>query len=308
MNSIEALEAEIRNQTSNVSKFRLRNSPKRCLFVGAGDSYAAGLAAQRAFASKAMCCNPLDFVDDPSIGEGRTVYIISISGRTVANIRAAKVARNKGFSTVAITTSPESPLARSCSEIIQLKYEKAPVTTAGTASFLASMIACLSLAGSVKIPKDVDRLLELAERQADELAHRMRGITGAVIILAEATLLPIAICGCLKLNEVLGLKAFAYSIEEFCHSPLFSIGQGDGIIILGHGRDRGRALAMRLAAEGLLCSHLAISGTGVVEPILHSTFIVQMFALKMAQQRQLQECYFLSNKTLLRVSSDFIYG
>lgn len=307
MNSIEAMEAEIRSQPSNITKFRLRNSARRCLFVGAGDSYAAGLAAQRVFTGKAACCSALDFVNDPSIGEGRIVHVISVSGRTSANIRAARAAAKKGLRTVAVTTRPDSPLALSCDEIIQLNYKKSPVTTSGTASFLASMMACLSLADSIKIPKNADRLLKLAEHRANDLAYRMRAVTGTVIILADSILLPIAIYGCLKLNEVLGLKAFPYSVEEFCHSPIFSVHQADGIIILGNGRDRGRALAKRLVSEGLLCSHVPISGPGVLAALLQSAFLVQMLALKMAEQNQLQECYFLSNKNLLQVSSDFIY-
>src|SRR3712207_1434262 len=61
-----------------------------CLFVGSGDSYIAGLAAQYFSSSHAICCYPIDIIKNPSLVGRRNLFIVSISGNTQANILAAK--------------------------------------------------------------------------------------------------------------------------------------------------------------------------------------------------------------------------
>lgn len=114
--------------------------------------------------------------------------------------------------------------------------------------------------------------------------------------------------GALKFNEVFGAKAMAYPAEEFCHSPLFSIKETDQAIVLGgeDDDDNSRKLSKRLNEEGFSSVHVGFKRTGI-ELLLQATFFVQLFVLKLAQKYGLTNCYFLRNKKLLRVSSDFIY-
>jgi hypothetical protein len=105
----------------------------------------------------------------------------------------------------------------------------------------------------------------------------------------------------------------AYPAEEFCHSPLFSIKETDKAIVLGGGEDddgyydyNSRKLSKRLNEEGFSSVHVGFKRTGI-ELLLQSTFFIQLFVLKLAQKYGLTSCYFLRNKKLLRVSSDFIY-
>ena len=287
---------------------KLQKTNERCLFVGAGDSYSASLAAHYASGQVALCCHPLDLVENPSISDGRVVYLVSISGRTKANILAAKVARKKGALTVAVTANEESPLAKSCDQVIKLNYRKAAASTAGTISFTSSLLTCLSLVLDVKIPRGLSRLLKLAEKQADDIVSYMGPAEQTWFILGNGILFPIAVYGALKLNEVIGRKAIAYPVEEFCHSPLFSIGRKDAIVTPGHLDDGSESLAQRLSHEGFSSSYVRISNQSLLESLLHSTFLVQLLALGIAQKKRIKECYFLRNRSLLSVSSDFIYG
>jgi hypothetical protein len=113
--------------------------------------------------------------------------------------------------------------------------------------------------------------------------------------------------GSLKINEVFGVRAMTYPAEEFCHSPLFSIQETDQAIVLGDDdNNNSRKLSKRLNEEGFSSVYVGFQNKGI-ELLLSATFFIQLVLLKLAQKYGLTSCHFLSNKKLLRVSSDFIY-
>jgi hypothetical protein len=69
----------------------------------------------------------------------------------------------------------------------------------------------------------------------------------------------------------------------------------------------GWQLSQRLSLEGFSSVHVDFKSAGI-GLLLQSTFFMQLLVLKLAQRRGLTSCYFLKNKKLLRMSSDFIYG
>lgn len=305
MNAIEAMQEEIGCQVEGLSRQELL--PRRdenCLFVGSGDSYVAGLVAQHVSGGRAICCYPADLIQNPLlVASGRSVYIVSISGSTKANILAAKVAKRRGVCTTAITARLASPLARVCDRTIELKYKSAGVTTSGTISFTSSMLTCISLVTKVTLP-DLTKIYRHAEKQAGQIAGEIGTKKSNYFILGNGVLHPIAIYGALKFNEVFGAKAIPYQAEEFCHSPLFSAKNGDQMIVMG---SDGKRLSDRLMQEGFSSVHVDFKGTGI-ELLLQSTFFMQLLVLRLAQRRRMTSCYFLNNKRLLKTSSDFIYG
>lgn len=275
---------------------------EKCVFVGSGDSYVAGLAAQYFSCGRCFCCYPNDIIHSPSLVDGRSVYFVSISGNTTANVLAARVARRRGARTIAVTARPASRLARTCDYTIELKYQSAGVTTAGTISFTSSMLACISIAARISLPANLGWLYRQAEKQAGRIASKID--KGVYFILGDNILYSAAIYGALKLNEVLGAKAFPYPAEEFFHSPLFSLKKGDQVIILGNSS---KQIEQRLRREGFSSLYVGFMGEGI-GLLLQSVFLMQLLVLKMAQRRGLTSCYFLKNKRLLKTSSDFIYG
>jgi fructoselysine-6-P-deglycase FrlB-like protein len=301
MNAIEAMQAEIGYQVRDLQNQELSPPGRNCLFVGSGDSYVAGLAAQHLSGSRALCCYPADLIQNPSIANDRSVYIVSISGNTKTNILAARVAKRRGARTTAITARPASRLARACDKTIQLKYTNAGVTTSGTISFTSSMLACISLAAKTRLP-DLAKIYRQAQSQAESTAGKISN--GSCFILGNDILYPIAVYGALKFNEVFGARAVPYPTEEFCHSPVFSVKKGDHVIVLG---SDGEQLSQRLNSEGFSSAQVGFK-VGGIGLLLQSTFFIQLLVLELAQRRGLTSCYFLKNKKLLGISSDFIYG
>jgi fructoselysine-6-P-deglycase FrlB-like protein len=316
MNAIDAMQAEIEYQVQDLHKLDLSSSPvSDSLFVGSGDSYIAGLAAQYFSASHAICCYPIDIIKNPLLVKSRNLFIVSISGNTQANILAAKIAKKHGVSTVtALTARSSSRLAKSCDQTIELKYRNIGISTAGTISFTASMIKCISLTTQLQLPSDVRKIYNRAEKQAKQVISKIdnKRRRSSYFILGNGQLHAIAMYGALKFNEVFGARATAYPTEEFCHSPLFSIKQTDHAIVLGDDDDDddddaiSNKLSKRLNEEGFSSLHVGFKSTGI-ELVLQATFFIQLLVLKLAQKCGLTSCYFLKNKKLLRVSSDFIY-
>jgi fructoselysine-6-P-deglycase FrlB-like protein len=312
MNAIEAMQAEIEYQVQDLHKLELSSPVSNCLFVGSGDSYIAGLAAQYYSGSHAICCSPIDIIKNYLLVKRRNLFVVSISGSTQANILAAKIAKKHGVGTIsALTARSSSRLAKSCDQTIVLKYKNTGITTAGTISFTLSMIKCISLSTELQLPANLRKIYNHAEKQAKQaiskIDNRNNNSNTSYFILGNSQLHAIALYGALKFNEIFGVKAMAYPAEEFCHSPLFSIKETDQAIVLGgDDDDKSRNLSKRLNEEGFSSVHVGFKRTGI-ELLLQSTFFIQLFALKLAQKYGLTSCYFLRNKKLLRVSSDFIY-
>jgi len=322
MNAIEAMQAEIEYQVEELLKLDLLSPVSNCLFVGSGDSHAAGLAAQYFSGSQAICCYPIDIIKNPLLVKGRNLFIVSISGNTQANIMAAKIAMKHGASNItALTARPSSRLAKSCDQIIELKYRNTGIATAGTISFTVSMIKCISLITQLHLPSNLGEIYNRAEKQAKQVTSKIddkcnssssSSSNSCYFILGNGQLHAVAMYGSLKFNEVFGVRAMAYPTEEFCHSPLFSIQETDQAIVLGDDNDNNnnnsssRKLSKRLNEEGFSSVHVGFKNKGI-ELLLSATFFIQLVLLTLAQKCGLTNCHFLSNEKLLKVSSDFIY-
>ena len=313
MNSIKAMELEIGYQVQELPKLIRPNkiNPECCLFIGSGDSFVAGLVAQHASKRRTISCDPVEFLLNPCIADKRRqMYIVSVSGRTSANILCAIVARKHKIRTTAITAKSESILAKHCNNYIKLSYKSTGSLTSGTISFTSSMLSCLSLLTDVTDLGNIDCIYQQANIQAENLLKVHSINTSSFIFLGDGILFPIGMYGALKVNEIFGSKSYAYTIEEFCHSPIFSIKPGDNIIIFdnfGYDKKNASLLYSRLNHINYSTVYVDLSNLSQIEAVLKSIFLIQMLLLKIAKRDGLKECFFLRNKELLDLSSDLIY-
>jgi fructoselysine-6-P-deglycase FrlB-like protein len=262
-------------------------------FVGSGDSYAAALAAHYLSSGRAACHYPADVIADPSLVHGRSVYFISISGKTRANIHAAKAAKSAGTQTTAITANLDSLLAKACDNVFELRFKSAGKTS-GTIGFATSALVCIHLAtqGRAGCPADLQKLYERASKTASRLAGSIQ--PSSLVVLGDSHLYPAAMYGALKFNEVFGSRAVAYPLEEFFHAPLFGLKRGDQVLVLGKNpRDIGMNVDCEMHSK--------------VNSFFYAMLFFQHLVLAVARKRRIKECYFLADKKLLKKSSDFIY-
>ena len=168
-------------------------------------------------------------------------------------------------------------------------------------------MTCLSIVFGFNIPCDIPGLLSSGQRQAGKIVRTIPTDALSFIVLGNGVFYPIAIYLGMKLNEIVGARADAYPTDAFCHSPLFGMKKADVVIALGNPGDIGERLSSRLTSIGINSHFVEIQKAEITEMLFRSVFSIQALALKIAQRRGLVECYFLRNKKLLGISSDFIY-
>ena len=300
--SIAAMSRDIEAQVGCLEGFAAREPlpaerQSRSVFCGSGDSLAAAMLAEAHSGLRIRAADPLDLLKNESVLNGRDLFLISISGRTVSNIRAASLAR---FST-AITASPNSRLAVVCQDAIPLQFPNSDGITAGTSSFLDSALCCISLARPVDIesPREI---FEEAQRQAAEVSY-----SGRVFVLGNLHTYPLALYGAAKLYEVLGYGAAYQRLEQFSHMELFSTHPGDTVVIYEEPNRHSTALAERIKGAGLKVIQPKPPLSGDIPQFLFYAFFSQMVPLAMAEKRGLTRCHFLDSGTLLKTSNEMIY-
>jgi glutamine---fructose-6-phosphate transaminase (isomerizing) len=319
MNSIELMKKEIEQQ---IKELKIRKSKKiknfyDFIFVGSGDSFVSGLIASYESNFNCLCIDPAELIINPRLCNNKRVCFISISGKTKENILAAKKAKRYCKETIAITANPASDLAKTCMKVINLEYQKPPhVTTAGTLGFILATITVLSLVKKTKKVTNTKIIYQKAKEFSNIIIDKIKRYFSldkdqSIFFLGNSILFPISCYGSLKLNEVFGLKSFAFSLEHFCHSPLFSVSNKDVVIIFSSKNEYIKKKAKKL--NNLLNSKkynsffIEIPFNSNIEILLMSVFFIQLFVYGLAREKKLRNCYFLENKELLKMSSELIY-
>jgi fructoselysine-6-P-deglycase FrlB-like protein len=303
---------EIESELALTARFELvkRIDPTRCVMTGSGDSYAAASIASYLSCCRIICCYPSTLTLNPNILVNKDLYIISISGRTAHNIAAAKLAKQSNVKTTAITADPQSELAKNCDRIIRINYRKPGVLTSGTVSFLSSVLTCISLTTKVMYnTKNLRRAFETANSMVDNLLKKIPDTLSSILFLADGLLYPVACYGSLKVNEVLGIRSFPYSLEEYCHAPLFSIKKEDSVIILNNSESHNTSAKFteKLDRLNYSSSSLDFPMSSSLAGLFQSIFLVQLLALKMAQRNSITDCFFVQALDLMEISSEYIY-
>lgn len=319
MNSIEIMKKEIERQSYGlkIKRSRKNTDSDNYLFVGSGDSYISGLLASYESNFNCLCVDPAEIIINPNLCQDKRVCFISISGKTKENILAAKKAKKYCTETIAITANPCSDLAKNCMKTITLDYQKPDSGTAGTLSFVVATLTLLSLINRLKKNIRTELIYQKAEETSAIIIDRIKKYfylnkNQSVFFLGNSILFPISNYGSLKVNEVFGIKSFAYSLEQFCHSPLFGISSNDIIIIFSsknpHLNEKAKKLSDNLNSIKIKTIFIDIPFKNSIEIFLMGSFIIEMLIYRLATEKGLNDCYFLENKNLLTISSELIYN
>jgi len=302
MSTIAAFEKEIKLQPSFVQNFVSQKqlaipTQKQTIFCGTGDSFVSAQLAEVFSDFRACALDPLDLLKNKKLAKNKNLYLISISGNTISNIKLAKVSKN----TTAITANPQSRLAGACKKLILLDYPNSGIFTAGSISFLASALTCISLVSKVKI-RNALRLYDNAETQSAKVK-----LKGKIFLLGNIHTFPVAMFGAAKLYEVAGLDARYERIEQFSHTGLFSAKRGDTVVILEEKNKYNSKLASSLKNYGLHVVQLQPNTKNIQETVLFFIFVSEIIALYHAKKKNQKDCFFVTAKKLREASSSMIY-
>ena len=313
--SLDAMAQEINNQIEDLSAFarELRSSrqrghlePSMTIFTGSGDSFASALFAQAISKWAATAADPYELHLAPDRVQGKTLFLISVSGKTKRSVGLARRVRGLAEKRVAITANPSSPLASECDDTILLHYRRGGTPTSGTVSFTTSLLAVSSLLGELPTSIDLREVDRRAFRWAEKVA---RTRSDEFLFVGSNVGFAIAVYGAFKIHEVLGFKAGYQYSEQFAHSQLFSIKKrSDTIVCIGLGPDKITGKVFHILSEnGFQARWVQSISKDSVISALDASFQVQHLALGLARRKRYQECAFLSDPARLKMSDRLIY-
>jgi len=302
MKTIEAFENDILLQipflqNMNLQKLLSFKKQQKTIFCGSGDSLAAALLAEAFSNNNTRAADPLDLLKNPSIVKNKDAYIISISGNTTSNVKAAKLFKNA----TAITSHPTSKLVKACSKKILLDYPSSGVFTSGSIGFIASALTCISLVSKFR----VRGVLELFKKAILESKKVKLGKN--IFILGNLQTFPIAMYGAAKFYEVLGSNVHYSRIEQFSHMELFSAKRGDTVIIFEETNPHNSKMLKNLKKFGLNVFQPKSDIKDKISQVIFFTFFSQLIPLFNAKKNRQKECFFVTAKKLRNASSNMIY-
>ena len=311
--SIRAMEEEIKNQILDLPRFasRLRKrrvkkiDPSRAVFTGSGDSCAAALFAQEVSGNRAFGSDPYELSRSIDRVRGKSLVIISVSGRTRTNLELARESKRIARERIAITAYASSPLAKECDRVVLLDYRKSGVLTSGTASFTSGLLACSALLGKLPRSLDLGSMYERPHQWARSVSLSERG---SVIFVGSGVHYALGLYGEAKIQEVLGWRAEVDYPEQMGHAHLFSIDKDhDTIICVYSDRDKTWELGKMLGRNGFKVVELNVQGSNPVTNCVKTAFYLQHLALLEAKRQQMRECAFKADEKRLALSSQLIY-
>jgi DNA-binding MurR/RpiR family transcriptional regulator len=302
MKTIDAFENDIFLQIPFLQKIKLQKPLSkakqfRTIFCGSGDSFAASLLAESFSNFRVKAFDPLDLLKNKSIIKNKDVYLISVSGNTISNIRVAKNSK----SSTAITHNEKSKLAKVCSDCILLSYPSSGVFTSGSIGFLSSALTAISLVSKFKI-RGVLGLYKkaLIESKKIKLAKK-------IYILGNMHTFPIAMYCAAKFYEILGYDVHYDRIEQFLHMGLFSAKRGDSVIIFDEQNSHTLQVIKHLKEIGMRIYQPIPNTKDRISQVIFFTFFSQLVTLFLAKKINQKECYFVTAKKLRDASSNMIY-
>ena len=312
--SIAAMEREIKSQPEDLVRFFnclkknpvALSNPSTTTFTGSGDSYAAAIFARELTKGSASADDPYELSTNLARVRNRSIVLISVSGRTRANIEVARRARGKAKRIIAVTSDLGSPLARICDSSVPLQYRKGGTLTSGTASFTASLLACAGLTHRLSGRLRLESYFEKAREWARSV---QLSTTGLCLFVGSGVDRALAEYGAYKVQEVLGTKAFAAYPEQVGHAQLFSLNPNrDTILCIDtYGKGKTRELFKELSRSGFNVHRISVEGNDVPPKSIAVSFHLQHLALFNAKKRGVTECAFLRDKARLELSNRLIY-
>lgn len=302
MKTIEALENDIFLQIPYLQNIKLQKmlsekNQLNTIFSGSGDSLAAALLAEAFSNFRVRAIDPLDLLKNKSLIINNHLFLISISGNTISNVKVAKNAKNA----IAITLNNKSKLAKACSRCIPLDYPSSGIFTSGSIGFLSSALTSISLVSKFKL-SDMIELFKKALLESKKIK-----IDKKVFIIGNLHTFPIAMYCAAKFYEILGLDAHYERIEQFLHMGLFSAKPGDVVIIFEEKNSHNLRISKNLKKLGLNVYQPNSGTRNKVSQVIFFTFFSQLTPLFYAKKNHQKECYFVTAKKLRNASSNMIY-
>jgi glucosamine--fructose-6-phosphate aminotransferase (isomerizing) len=176
----------------------------------------------------------------PPLLRGAAVVGISQSGRSPDIVSVARVAREQGRPTIAITNDERSPLALSADVVVPM-HAGPELSVAATKTYLASLHAIAQISELLCGQPDrlawFERLPELVSGFVEQLLSArdrfdaLRAVS-AVTVVGRGLQLATAFETALKLRELSAIPAEAFSLADLMHGPVAALSPSGSIWLI----------------------------------------------------------------------------
>ncbi|MBS1886527.1 MAG: SIS domain-containing protein [Actinobacteria bacterium] len=207
---------------------------------------------------------------------GAGVIGISQSGQSPDIVAVLAAARAQGRPTVALTNDVGSPLADQADVVVPL-LAGPERSVAATKTFLASLHAVAQLVDRLAPDPERARLLAALPDLVDALTARQLDLRGRFDPLLGASLITVAGRGlafaaahesALKLRELSGMPAEAFSPADLMHGPLAALGPSGASWLVAPADEDLARIAPRTGTTVVVADRKRPVGAGAVEVML----------------------------------------
>jgi glutamine---fructose-6-phosphate transaminase (isomerizing) len=217
--------------------------PKAIVTVARGSSdhassYFAYLTMARA--GKLVTSLPMSLftIENPLLdAQGVMAVAFSQSGRSPDLLQPTEYFRHRGAMTLALVNDPQSPLAMSAQHCIAL-HAGPENSVAATKSFIGQMVAGVSLLAAWRQDIELAQAIEKLPKSLASASHldwsgAIASVMSAkkVLVIGRGPSLSVAMEAALKLKEVCGIAAEAYSGAEVRHGPMSIIDNDTAVLV-----------------------------------------------------------------------------
>jgi glucoselysine-6-phosphate deglycase len=280
----EALRATLR-ALADARVERFAGPCREIVLVGSGTSKNALIATAPSFRRAHGCpvtvMGPLEFMRAHPPRQGTLVVVVSQTGISTTSVAALEAAQARGIRTIAVTAEAGSPFGRAAREPWPLTIgpEDIGPKTKGYTATLAALLALVATTaplatagarpGADAFADWFAGALPAWETTGRSWAERFHAADHLMLIGAERHV-GTALEAALKLQEMAGLPASAFDLEEALHGRFHGLGpRSAALFVAGDARDERAALAATatladLGVPAVVASTVLDAGTGAV--------------------------------------------
>lgn len=260
---------------------------ERIFTAGCGDSFYVGLAAELALERWAgVPVEPFPSMQFaryalPQGAAGSALFAISNSGRVVRTIEAATLARRAGLDTIALTSHPQSPLARETQNVLGIElpqqgfspgicgYVQALLLLYLTALHLGELRGCLSQDEGLRLREQIRGMADLWEEALKRIEGPIRQLAEALkgeellVFVGSGPSYATALFSAAKVVEACGVTSLGQDFEEWAHIQFFYRREGvPTFLIAPPGASLSRAYELVSAMKGVGARTVGVMGEG----------------------------------------------
>lgn len=238
----------------------LPDLPNRVYTIGRGSSDHAALVIHHLLASAGIvtASMPMSLISDVVDSNNSLYLLISQSGASPDICKVASQIRRIGCPVLSLVNQNHSDLENVASHSLP-QYAGDEIAVAATKTVICSIVAGARLAEHwgassfdlINLPEQIYSVQNLPNDQLIELFSA----TGPILVIGRGSGYGVACEIALKLQELLGRAAMAYSSSEVVHGPAGMIVSGYSILALAVGPERSDVLhgVDKLQAMGADC-------------------------------------------------------